>query len=192
MLNHHWVRHIGNFPGVSCLPAFSCYIPIIKVDTSISIFDVHGLPYTIGMTACAASHAAVNGGAASASWANGNTPVSPSAYKSADREQASSPVCLPSSPSVPFGKPYLLYPFYIPLCTHCFRSVYLSFSIGFIGIDAFHQSMPSRVILLQTNVAWLAVANRPWQKSSLGLHSKRISAVQFAEKPFRPITEAEK
>ena len=115
----------------------------------ISIFDVHGLPYTIGMTACAASHAAVNGGAASASWANGNTPVSPSAYKSADREQASSPVCLPSSPSVPFGKPYLLYPFYIPLCTHCFRSVYLSFSIGFIGIDAFHQSMPSRVILLQ-------------------------------------------
>ena len=125
MLNRHQARHIGKIPGVSCLPAFSCYIPFLKSTPLISIFDAHGLPYTIGMTVCAAGHAAVNGGAASASWANGNTPVSQSAYKSADRDWASSPVCLPGIPSVPIWQADLLYPFYIPLCTYCFRSVYL-------------------------------------------------------------------
>ncbi|WP_262483273.1 hypothetical protein [Bacteroides sp. An19] len=32
------------------------------------------MPYITGMTGCAAGHAAVNGGEASAAWANVNTP----------------------------------------------------------------------------------------------------------------------
>ena len=71
-------------PAVLLLYAFyKVHIPLIP------IFDANGLPYIIGMTDCAASHAAVNGGEASASWANVNTP-SQSAYKSADSERASS------------------------------------------------------------------------------------------------------
>ena len=56
-------------PAILLLYAFyKVHIPFIP------IFDAGGLPYIIGKTDCAASHAAVNGGEASASWANVNTP----------------------------------------------------------------------------------------------------------------------
>ena len=85
------------FTGASILlyPCYKVHIPLI------SIFDTYGLPYHHRNDGLCLSHAAVNGGAA-CGMSKREHAHSPSAYKSADGEQASSPVCLPGSPSVSY------------------------------------------------------------------------------------------
>lgn len=172
---------------VSSFPAVFLLYPCCKVFTPlISICDAHGLPYHHRNDGLCLSHAAVNGSAACGMGKREHA-YSPSAYKSADREQASSPVCLPGSPSSRTC--------YSPLIFRLAPTVlgqYIFLFYPYILIGASCQSMPLRLFCCKINVACLVVANRPWQKSSLSLHSKRISAVRFAEKTFRPIPEAEK
>ena len=150
-----------------------------------------GLPYHHRNNGLCLSHAAVNGGAA-CGMGKRNTPISQSAYKSADWEQANSPICLPGRPSVSsFGQ--AVPPVIGPLI-FCFASTVLERYVSFSTFSFFcHPAFDApQLFFCKINVAWLAGCKPALQKSSLGLHSKRISAVRFAEKPFAPIPEAEK
>ena len=191
MLNRHQARHIGKIPGVSCLPAFSCYIPFIKdIDTYIHLrcprFAIYHRNDGLYRRPCRCKRRR-------GSCAKGKREhaFSLSAYKSADRERASFPFVCPAVCQYFFGQAVPVIAHLYLLCLYCFRAEYLLF-YPYILIGASCQSMPRWLFCCKINVAWLAVANRSWRKSSLSLHSKRISAVLFAEKPFRPIPDAEK
>lgn len=125
MLNRHQARHIGKIPGVSCLPAFSSYIPIIKVHTSYIHLRCPRLAlYHRNDGLCRKPCRCKR----RRGLRHGPTGTRPYPRRRTSPLTGNGQVPLSVCPAVRpflFGKPYLLYPFYIPLNIYCCRSVYL-------------------------------------------------------------------
>ena len=131
------------------LPAFSCYIPLIKDIATYTHLRCPRLALYHRNDGLCRRPCRCKRRRGSCVMGKREHAFSLSAYKSADRERASSLFVCPTVRPYFFCKPFLLYPLLYSLRTCCFRAACLPFS--FIGLHGLHPAIrwPAVGILLQ-------------------------------------------